>query len=249
MKKNLLNHFVINHLKSIEQNLSNYMKNKDPENLHRLRVDIKKIIAVLSFAENVYKEEYNKGMIKPLFSEAGKIRETQINIRILELMLHPPKKIIEQLKNKENILSIEFIKCGSQYLRLIKNFRKIIYLPEKLPNKIIIINYFKREKNKANKKLKMQERVDLHKYRSKIKKLMYVYCALPKKIKKELEFNDVKINRQQEELGDWHDTYSVISFFSQEHFTTKTNEHLIKLKEKEKRQFNSLLRTLIYDYI
>jgi CHAD domain-containing protein len=225
------------------------MKNKDPENLHRLRVDIKKIIAVLSFAENVYKEEYNKGMIKPLFSEAGKIRETQINIRILELMLHPPKKIIEQLKNKENILSIEFIKCGSQYLRLIKNFRKIIYLPEKLPNKIIIINYFKREKNKANKKLKMQERVDLHKYRSKIKKLMYVYCALPKKIKKELEFNDVKINRQQEELGDWHDTYSVISFLSQEHFTTKTNEHLIKLKEKEKRQFNSLLRTLIYDYI
>ncbi len=95
----------------------------------------------------------------------------------------------------------------------------------------------------------MQERVDLHKYRSKIKKLMYVYCALPKKIKKELEFNDVKINRQQEELGDWHDTYSVISFLSQEHFTTKTNEHLIKLKEKEKRQFNLLLRTLIYDYI
>jgi CHAD domain-containing protein len=249
MKKNLLNHFVINHIKSIEQNLSNYIKNKDPENLHRLRVDLKKINALLSFAENVYKEEYNKGMIKPLFSEAGKIREIQINIRILELMLHPPKKIIEQLKNKENILTIDFIKCGSRYLSLIKNFRKIIYLPEKLPNKIIIINYFKSEKNKANKKLKKQERVDLHKYRSKIKKLMYVYCALPKKIKKEIEFNEEKINRQQEELGDWHDTYSVISFLSQEHFTSKANEELVKLKEKEKRQFNSLLRNLKNEYM
>ena len=100
MKKNILNHFVFDLLKSIENNLSIYIKNKMPECLHILRVDIKKINAVLSFAGSVYKEGYNTGNLKPLFSKAGKIREIQINILLVELFPLPPKYLIEQLKNK-----------------------------------------------------------------------------------------------------------------------------------------------------
>ena len=247
MKKNLLNHFVFDLLKSIEKNLSIYIKNKTPECLHILRVDIKKINAVLSFAERVYNEEYNTSNLKPLFRKAGKIREIQINIHLLELFPLPPKNLIEQLKNKENILTMEFIKSGSRYKRHLKNFRKIIYLPEKLPNKLIINKYFKREKNKANKKLKKQERVDLHKYRAKIKKLMYLFYAFPKSIQKDIEFNELETNRRQEKLGDWHDTYSSINFLSHEHFIENTNEYLLKLKEKEKSQFNALLINLSND--
>lgn len=249
MQKNLLNRYVVDLLKSIERNLSIYLKKMNPECLHHLRVDLKKIKATLSFAENVYKEDYNLTKIKPLYSKAGKIREIQINSHLLELFAHPPKKLIEQLKIKENILSLKLIKRGSRYLKLIKKYCQIINLPEKLPNKTIINNYFKKEKHRANSQLKNKERQDLHQYRTKIKKLMYVYYVLPKRIKKEIELNEVEINMQQEKLGDWHDTYSAIKFISHKHFSMDTNESVLKLKEKEKIQFIALLKNLTNNHI
>ena len=244
MKKNLLKHYVVNRLKSIEQNLSIYIQDKKPESLHHLRVEIKKIKAVFSFSKKVYKEKYNTAKLKPLFNKAGKIRETQINIHLLGLFPYPPEKLIEQLKKKEYILTLLFVKCSSRYVRLIKEFRKNICLPKILPNKKRINKYFKKEKQKANKKLKNNDRKDLHRYRTKIKKLMYVYNFLPKKTQKEMELNETEINKQQGMLGDWHDTYSTTNFLSHEYLPMKTAENVVKLKEKEKRQFDVLLRTL-----
>jgi len=249
MRKNLLNNFVFKLLESIEKNLSIYIINKKPEYLHNLRVDFKKIKAVLSFAENVYKEEYDIDKLKLIFSKAGKIREIQINIHVLELFPYPPKNLIKQLKKKEDELTMQFLKCGARYVKLIKNFSENIYLPKKLPTKTLIKNFFKREKLKANKKLKKQERLELHKYRTKIKKLMYVYNILPKRIQKDIEFNEVEIDRRQDKLGNWHDTYSAINFLSHEHFPKKTSQYVAKLKEKENKQFNSLLKSFTIDSI
>jgi len=207
-------------------------------------VDIKKIKAVFSFSENVYKEKYNTATLKPLFNKAGKIREIQIIIQLLGLFPHPPEKLIVQLKKKENSLTQQFIKCGSRYVRQIKKFRKSVCLPKILPNKITINKYFKKEKKKANKKLKNKNRKDLHRYRAKIKNLMYVYNVLPKKTQKEIELNEAEINKQQEKLGDWHDTYSTIKFLSHENFPVKTVENTVQLKEQEKRQFKALLKNL-----
>ncbi|MBK6642354.1 MAG: hypothetical protein IPG39_14570 [Bacteroidetes bacterium] len=78
---------------------------------------------------------------------------------------------------------------------------------------------------------------------------MYVYDALPKRIQKEIELNKAQINKQQVKLGDWHDTYSAIKFLSHEHFSLETVEYVQKLKDKEKRQFNALLRNLANNHI
>ena len=80
----------------------------------------------------------------------------------------------------------------------------------------------------------------MHRYRSKIKKLLFIYNALPNKIKKEIKLNELEIDKLQKMLGDWHDTYSAINFFSQEQFPMNTAEYILKLKAKEKRQFNAL---------
>jgi len=245
MKKNLLSNYIFDLLKSIEQNLSIYIQDKEPECIHRLRVDIKKIKAVFDFIENLYEEKYNTAKLKPLFKRAGKIRETQINIHFLSLFPNPPDNLIEKLKKKENSLTEQFIKSGTQYVKLLNNFRKHVYLPEKPPSINAINKYFEKEKLKANKKLKTKNREDVHSYRAKIKKLMYVYNALPKRIQKEIELNEAKINRQQKKLGDWHDTYSTITFLSNKHFSKKTAEYVLKFKEKEERQFNALLSNLI----
>lgn len=74
MPNNLLNQYVVTRIKSITKNLSAYTKDKKPEHLHRLRLEIKKINAVFSFAKNVYGESFNTNKIKPIFKKAGKIR-------------------------------------------------------------------------------------------------------------------------------------------------------------------------------
>jgi CHAD domain-containing protein len=244
MKKNLLNHYVIDLLKSIEQDISICIKDKKPECLHHLRVNIKKINAIFSFSENLYKEKYNTATLKSVYKKAGKIREIQVTIHLSGLFRAPSTELIKQLKRKENILTRQFIEYGPQYARLIRHFSKTVCLPEKLPGKTKIAEYFKKEKQKANKKLKYKDREDLHQYRAKIKRLLYVYNVLPDKIQKEIELNEEEINRQQEKLGAWHDTYSAINYLLNEQFSINTAEYVIKLKEKEKRQFNSLLKNL-----
>ena len=244
MKKNLLNHYVVDLLNSMEQHISEFVKSKKSESLHHLRVDIKKIRAAFYFAENLYKEEYSVNKLKPIFVKAGHIREIQINILLLGLMSPPPLKLIEPLKEKENKLTLQFIKCSLRYARLIKNFRKNVSLPGVLPDNKSIIKYFKKEKQKANEKIENKDRESLHRYRMKIKKLMYMYNVMPKKMQKEIELNHSVINKLQQKLGDWHDTYAAVKFLSDGHFPDKLDEYFVKLKLKEKRQFNALLRSL-----
>ena len=208
-------------------------------------MDIKKIRAAYYFVENLYKEEYSTNKLKPVFFKAGQIREIQINILLLSLMSLPPFKLIEQLKKKENTLTLQFIKCSLRYVRLIKNFRKNVSLPGVLPDNKSIIKYFKNEKQKANKKIENKDRESFHRYRLKIKKLMYLYNVMPKKMQKEIKFNHSVINKLQQKLGDWHDTYAAVKFLSDGHFPDKTDEYFVRLKLNEKRQFNALRRSLI----
>lgn len=242
MEKNLLNNYILDLLESFEQNLSAYTKDKKPECLHRLRVDIKKLNAVFSFAKNIYKEKHDAIKLKPLFIKAGKIREMHINIHLLSAVPHPPERLITRLKKKENILIQRFIKNSSRYNLLIKNFREKACLPEILRSKKAIITYFKKERRKANKILQHKDREGLHRYRKKIKKIMYIYNVLPKRMQNKTELNEAEINKQQKKLGDWHDTYSAINYFYHEHFPMRTSKYILKLKEKEKRQFNTLLK-------
>jgi CHAD domain-containing protein len=249
MKKNLLNDYVRDLLKSVEENLSTYLRDKASDCLHHLRVDIKKVKAVFYFAETIGKEKYDTTKLKPLFNKAGKIREIQINLNLLGMVPNPPQQLIEQLQKKENILNQQFLKCGWRYGRRIRKFRKKVSLPEILPNKKTINHYFQKEKKKANKNLKNIDREELHQYRAKIKRLLYAYHALPLGIQNKIELNEGEINRLQEELGDWHDTYSAINYLSDQHFGLTNAEFVIQFKEKEKRQFNALRSKLTHNRI
>ncbi|WP_158860196.1 CHAD domain-containing protein [Lunatibacter salilacus] len=244
MEKNLLNKYVLDLLESLEQNFSAYTIHKKPKHIHQLRVDIKKLKAIFSFAKHIYKTKYNTIKLKPLFRNAGQIREIQINIRLLNSVHDPPEELISRLEKKENILIKQFIKKRSQYLKLIKDFKKKTSLPEILPHKKAIKEYFKSELKNADGILEHIDRGGMHKFRKKLKKILYIYNSLPKTIQKKIELNEVKINKQQKKLGNWHDTNSAIYFFSQEHFTAQTSKYIMKLVEKEKRQFNKLLISL-----
>ncbi|MBW8360613.1 MAG: CHAD domain-containing protein [Kaistella sp.] len=244
MEKNILNHYVLDRLESIKWNLSSYRKNKESKYLHHLRVDIKKINALFSFAEKVYKEKYNTALLKPLFHQAGEIRLIQINLQLLDAVPNPPEQLITELRSKEHTAGQKLIDDGPQHLIRIKHFREETRLPELLPEKKTISKYFKKEWKKAENLLQHIDRENLHSYRKKIKKILYFYEALPKKIQDKIKIDIAAIDQQQQCVGDWHDTYLAIDFLSPEHFPMQKSDYLLDLKEKEKKQFNTLRKNL-----
>lgn len=244
MKHRLLNDYLLDTLESLVQNLSVYTKDKKPESLHQLRLDIKKVKAIFSFAECVFNEKYDLKAIKQLFLKAGKLREMHINIQLLISMPNPPQGLIAQLKKKEKILIQQFIKRGSGNIMLLRGFKDTVCLPETQLRKKAVVEYFKKEENEASKILRKKDRGSMHRYRKKIKKVYFIFKALPKRMQKNIELNEEEINYQQKKLGDWHDTYSAINFLFHEPLPINTSEYILKLKKKEKRQFNALLRNL-----
>ncbi|MBK7175014.1 MAG: CHAD domain-containing protein [Bacteroidales bacterium] len=243
MGKNL-NNYLLDLFESIEQNIYAYMKDRKPEYIHNLRLDIKKIDAIISFAEKLFKEKHDASKLKPLFMKAGKVRELQIIIQLIITIPYFPQRLITQLKKKENTLVQQFINNGSRYILLIRQFREKVDLPDTLPGKRAIKKYFNREKIKAELLLQLNVRDGLHAYRKKIKKMMYVYLALPGRLKKKINLDEAEIDKQQKKLGIWHDTYSAIHFLSLVPLPGKTMDEVLKLKEKEERQFKALHKKL-----
>jgi CHAD domain-containing protein len=241
MKKDLLYRHVTDHLKSIEKHLGAYSKDKKPKQLHLLRLDIKITKALLSFAEAVYKNSYSTVELKPLFQKAGEIREIQIMIQLISSSDHRPKELIHQLKKKERFLKQQFVNNISLYRKSMQHFRKGISLPSKLPDEQTIKTYFDAEWMIANQKFETKDREGLHQLRKGIKKLMFVYDALPKKIRKEVELNKEAIDKLQEKVGRWHDTYAAIDFLSRQNFSQNLGDHISNLEDKERKQFNKLL--------
>lgn len=248
MKRNKLYSRVIEHLTSVEQNLAAFKKEQKPEYLHQLRLDIKKIRAVFAFSSMIYKVKFNAKSLKPLFQNAGKIREMHINVDLLMEDPESPDSLIPLLKEKENKLVREFLQDDAFYHNQIAEFRKQLSLPEKLPSKKKIKKYFKREQKKTASMLNDIDSHGLHEYRIKIKKLLYAFEALPDKLQSKIDLNTSKISKQQKKLGKWHDTYAAVEFYSNEDFSLQSSEYIQMLKEREKREFNALIESLTGDY-
>ncbi|MDQ0477057.1 CHAD domain-containing protein [Chryseobacterium sp. MDT2-18] len=244
MEKNLLKYYIFKRLESVGKHLSAYPNDRKPKHIHGLRLDIKMIKAVFSFAGKVYQQKYDATRLRPLFREAGKIRVSGISIPMLASDSGIPKKLISRLQKKEDLLVRSFISNCSKYTFLIRDFRKEISLPEKLPGNNIIKKYFKNEIKKATQLLKLKDREKMHRYRMKIKKIMYLYNALPPEIQKKIHLNEAEIKKQEKKLGKWHDTYSAMKFLSPGYLLMEESPGFSNIKEKEKKQFNALFAYL-----
>jgi len=236
MKEDLLRQHISDHLKSVEKHLCGYSKNGKPKHLHLLRLDIKIVKALFSFAEDLYNEPYSVIELKSVYQKSGEIREAQIIGSSKDL----PKKLSRELKRKESLLKKKFKKMIPRYVKFIERFRNGVTLPSVLPDKQIIKDYFEKELTKANQNFKNKDRVGLHQFRKSLKKMLFIYDALPKKTRKEIHLNEQRINKLQEKVGNWHDTYSLIEFLSHRHFKKKPVGCISKLRKKEIKQFNRL---------
>jgi CHAD domain-containing protein len=239
MESGIIFTFISRRLKSIERQLRRFEYDRKMERLHQIRVDIKKIRAILSFVEKVYCKNFESDQLKHVFTKAGEIRQCEITIELLESIWISPQTIIQNLKQKRDDLIKEFLISIPFYLKLVNQFHENYLFDFPSPTEKIITNYLDPRRKKANRSFNSHRRSKMHSFRKLLKSIMYVYGIMPKKMKKHFKLKVGLINKVQNKVGEWHDTYAAIDFLIHNNADRK-DRFITALNQLEAKQFDNL---------
>ncbi len=191
------------HLKKL---LTKYALDQDPETLHGIRVEIKKLKVILQLVNEYVKGFHSHRHFVPLrniFRQAGQIREPQI---FYELLLRYEIASVKdsQIPGSANqaILSGKFQSEIPGYIRILKMRKEKLekYLDKINPTQIR--KYLKRKTKKLSDLLQHNlSGIALHKARKAVKEILYL-GPITKNPNSSL---NPFLDQIQELIGQWHD--------------------------------------------
>lgn len=241
VKYKRIKYYVDERLKSIEGEILKYNEDHEGEHLHKMRVDIKKLKAVLSFTSKLSGKLYYNNELKDLFKSAGAIREIQVMKALSAEYMLTAKINLDKLSVKQKRLEKEFLRKIIPFWDSIISFSTDVDIDEnKKVSKKHLHKYFKKLIEKTKKLLVFDDRESMHMFRMSIKRLMYIYSVLSKKDQKDIKLNKLKIDKFQEKLGDWHDLYVLIEFLQNQPAFTYEENVIIDLQIAEKKRYDKL---------
>jgi len=192
----------------------------DPEEIHRLRVAVKKINSLFYFLEKCRGDESAAEIFKPvkkIFKHAGLIRSACLNLQLISRYRIPCPELKEEQKKIQQEQTGSFLSVEEEYLALII---KAYSLP------------FKKLKSKCIRKVYRRELEELalffegdvpenqlHEYRKKIKVLLYMHEGLNNKLLSKLNLNTEYLGKLQETIGRWHDATVTVELLTDKGYT------------------------------
>jgi CHAD domain-containing protein len=191
----------------------------ETKDIHRARLDVKRIFALYNLFEmldpHAFKKRGGYKLFRPLYRQAGKIREIQVNYLLLANLPVPGEDFSPFVK----WLRADELRTVEKFLRLVKNFRE----PEleatdrvvqklcrsssiyKLRSKTLALI---KEKAIEIRELQQGEPGDkgIHKIRQKLK-TMSTIATLVYSIKAGQKLDQIisLLNKTEMMIGDWHD--------------------------------------------
>jgi CHAD domain-containing protein len=217
LKKSIQTKFLLKRLESAAkhlENLENFVKTKDPEELHDLRVNIKKLKALVFFSDVANKKSKIKKRfepVKPIFREAGDVRTAILHKNMLrkhgvkdELL---DKQVEAALKKAKDIL----LNHSTTYIHRFKTIENRMRDHLVDIDKISIEKAFKKQIKKLDK-LYADPESELHDSRKTIKHIIYMHDMLPKTMKKNIPLDIPYLKQLEGTLGRWHDDVMAIEF-------------------------------------
>lgn len=249
-----------------EKNLFNHLHDfeltGDEVSLHDLRVEMKKLRAIIKFLRNIYSKARIKKpahALRAIFQQAGEIREFQIisqwlqknNFSTIEKVYFPAdqlKYMIIQFQKETEHLKDEFNKITELIIPFIEN-----------TNEILAEQYFI-DLNAQLEQLCHEglPQTEWHELRKLIKQRIYAYNWVPRKTESE-DTNFSYYHKLQETIGFWHDLIIIKDAFSQKQvylsqdievqkdFTIAWDKLTGSLKQREKQIEEMLSRQLVHD--
>jgi len=193
--------------------LENYKNSSNQDNLHAMRIAIKKYRAMVFVVMEISGHKKLKSNIKPMktfFRMAGEIRTVFVHQKILNTHNINNKFLNKKLKKELNEKESVFMKnAPSVYKSIVKADKKIVKLLPEFKNDQIL-RYIDKCLNLLRDCLEKAE--DFHECRKKLKRLMYLKEIFSTKaiVKTQLNFN--YIDKLQDAIGHWHDMLMLKDF-------------------------------------
>jgi CHAD domain-containing protein len=220
--------------KEMNAHLESFLETGEEEALHKFRVQIKKLRAMLSLFVDTSNQSGLLKDFKPvrkIFKDAGYIRDAQTNLALGEsynikndAFESAQKKIIEEGTN-------EFKLNGKKFIKNIKDAHKM--LKKQLPGveNSSIARYYEKQLRKIATNLAVSGFTEeMHTNRKLIKILVYNHKLAEKALDGSLHFNTAYLDKLQETIGKWHDNIVAAQLFS----SPELNDKIVVAKIKRK---------------
>lgn len=247
MKKKEIQKYFDKEWMDMKAGLKAYFKNEQQEDLHRFRVQVKKLRAFIILSNSMEHHPHLSGSFKPvrsIFKQAGEIRNAYMN---------------QELGKAQHIHNNEFmssqhqlqVKAGRKFkAEKVKFLEKLREAHRVLKTKIkpvsdhhISLFYENQLHQIAATLAKPKFNDQLHECRKRVKILIYNHKLAYKVL--DPTFNVKYMEQVQAAIGDWHDHVVAIGMFSSD--KAKDREAVIRLKKQE-RKLKKDITDLIKDF-
>jgi hypothetical protein len=231
---------------NLETELTSYHRIPEVETLHRIRVEIKKIKALLlliKYCTRKLKAHKTFLPLRTIFRKAGEIRQPEVFYKLL--LLYQIKGVQDEAvpnAKRTGRLSAAFIKMIPAHVKTVSRQKKIVEKYAEKISRACIGKYVKRRKKDLRSELYPTLHLGrLHKSRKAMKEIIYL-SGLRKGGRKKQD----KFYRELETLvGQWHDrqtlTFELIRNKTTAEVKRLTNENeadIVRIKKMVKRYYH-----------
>lgn len=214
LRKSSQKKILLKRLETASKHLENFVKTNDPEDLHDLRVNIKKLKALVFFSDACNKKTKIKKRFEPIktiFREVGDVRTALLHKKMLKKHGIKDESLDKQvnaaLKKHTDLL----LKHSTTYIHRFKTTENRMRDHLFDMDKHSIEKVFIKQLKKLNK-LYADPESELHESRKTIKNMVYMHDLLPKSMKENIPLDITYLKQLEGTLGRWHDDVLAIEF-------------------------------------
>lgn len=198
--------------------LDAFFQSGDQEKLHRFRVQVKKLKAMLMLLDAATPEsKLLKGFkpVKKIFKQSGHIREAYINLQLANRYYLDNEDFITEQVNAMEKSILDFCAHSKKYTKTIKEVHDKLEGDLRSADNEEISEFYKRNLDEIAFTLsKLNFNDQLHNCRKQIKTLVYNRKIAQKALDGRLNLNNDYLDQLQDRIGDWHDNVLAMELFS-----------------------------------
>ena len=218
-----------------------FSETQDAEELHRMRVEIKKIFALTALLELGTRNFDFSSCLNPLKTismKTGEIRNIQLTLRTIIRYSGENSAVCELQKARlTNLIRIFCLKTAL-YVKIFKKVRQSVLGEIYDIENSCIFRWYEDELKKLSQFFtKKYDHKNIHEGRKILKKLLYVYAILQKPLQNKLNLNKHYLRKLEVTIGKWHDVTVSMEILSRSNFTG--NEAVKKLSDRKQKLLRS----------
>lgn len=209
-----LHKFLRKRCHDIRYHVKDFCARHDPEALHLLRVEVKKLKAfVYLLQQGTHHHHIQIKGLKKLYRQAGEIRSVEINKQILQELNWENQELNDKQNQTLKAASEGFCHHASHYRQEVNRVQQDLEkdIEDIKPGKVRSLFKQGVEKLALFFSAASMEVNALHSARKEVKSLMYLHALLPTALATSLGLDTTYLDNLQTKLGDWHDKVVTLS--------------------------------------